>query len=183
MGPPGKLCPSLNARSRRAAQQATTCSNRAPAWLDGVVRGAEEEGLNHQVVSFNSPAGTLAMPGMLRKSTPFVPRYQKFESISLQRRVYKLSVPGHVGQPTTGVIVYGDKISGGAGPARVVPGRWLSRQRGDDFTTGTIDPRYGGRPETAAPVAFDFHRRDWQRGFQRPPKPDIWARRLRCPHA
>jgi hypothetical protein len=27
------------------------------------------------------------MPGMLRKSTAFVPRYQKFESISLQRRV------------------------------------------------------------------------------------------------
>jgi len=32
--------------SRRAAQQATTCSNRAPAWLNGVVRGAEEQGLN-----------------------------------------------------------------------------------------------------------------------------------------
>jgi len=28
------------------------------------------------------------MPGMLRKSTAFVPRYQKFESISLQRRVF-----------------------------------------------------------------------------------------------
>jgi hypothetical protein len=28
--------------------------------------------------------------------------YGKFESCSLQRRVYKLSVPGHVGQPTTG---------------------------------------------------------------------------------
>jgi hypothetical protein len=27
------------------------------------------------------------MPGMLRKSTAFVPRYQKFESISLQRTV------------------------------------------------------------------------------------------------
>src|SRR6516165_9907167 len=27
------------------------------------------------------------MPGMLRKSTAFVPRYQKFESISPQRRV------------------------------------------------------------------------------------------------
>src|SRR6516162_3307470 len=27
------------------------------------------------------------MPGMLRKSTAFVPRYQKFESISLQRGV------------------------------------------------------------------------------------------------
>src|SRR5215475_14327289 len=38
---------------------------------------------------FRSPA----MPGMLRKSTAFVPRYQKFESISLQRRVGKLSVP------------------------------------------------------------------------------------------
>jgi hypothetical protein len=33
------------------------------------------------------------MPGMLRKSTAFVPRYQKFESISLQQRVNKLSVP------------------------------------------------------------------------------------------
>jgi hypothetical protein len=43
---------------------------------------------NHQVVSFKSPADTPAMPGMLRKSTAFVPRYQKFESISLQRRVY-----------------------------------------------------------------------------------------------
>ena len=54
------------------------------------------------MVSFKSPADTLTMPGLLRKSTAFVPRYQKFESISLQRRVYKLSVPGHVGQPTTG---------------------------------------------------------------------------------
>ena len=43
---------------------------------------------------------TPGMPGMPRKSTAFLPRYQKFESISLQRRVYKLSVPGHVGQPT-----------------------------------------------------------------------------------
>src|SRR5262244_2426081 len=32
---------------------------------------------------FRSPA----LPGMLRKSTAFLPRYQKFESISLQRRV------------------------------------------------------------------------------------------------
>ena len=80
-------------RSRRAAQQATTCSNRASAWLDGVVRDAEEEGLNHQVLSFKSPADTPAIPGMLRKSTAFVPRYQKFESISLQRRVHKPSVP------------------------------------------------------------------------------------------
>jgi hypothetical protein len=61
--------------------------NRAPAWLDGVVRGAEEEGLNHQVVSFKSPADTPAIPGMLRKPTAFVPRYQKFESISLQQTV------------------------------------------------------------------------------------------------
>src|SRR5215813_3401364 len=38
---------------------------------------------------FRSPA----MPGMLRKSTAFVPRYQEFESISLQRRVCELSVP------------------------------------------------------------------------------------------
>jgi hypothetical protein len=45
--PPGR-------RSRRAAQ-AITCSKRTPAWLNGVVRGAEEEGLNHQVVSFKSP--------------------------------------------------------------------------------------------------------------------------------
>jgi len=41
----------------------------------------------HQLVSFKSPADTPAMPGMLRKSAAFVPRYQKFESISLQRRV------------------------------------------------------------------------------------------------
>jgi hypothetical protein len=33
------------------------------------------------------------MPGMLRKSTAFVPRYQKFESISLHRRVCELLVP------------------------------------------------------------------------------------------
>jgi hypothetical protein len=53
----------------------------------GVVRGAEEEGLNHPVVSFKSPADTPAMPGMLRKSAAFAPRYRKFESISLQGRV------------------------------------------------------------------------------------------------
>jgi hypothetical protein len=41
----------------------------------------------HQVVSFKSPADTPAMPGMLRKSAAFVPRYQKFESISLQQTV------------------------------------------------------------------------------------------------
>jgi len=35
-----------------------------------------------------------AMPGMLRKSRAFVLRYYKFESISLQRRVCKLSVVG-----------------------------------------------------------------------------------------
>jgi hypothetical protein len=52
-----------------------------------VVRGAEEEGLNHQVVSFKSLADTPAMPGMLRKSAAFAPRYRKFESISLQRGV------------------------------------------------------------------------------------------------
>ena len=34
-----------------------------------------------------SPADTPTMPGMLRKSTAFVPRYQKFESIFLQRGV------------------------------------------------------------------------------------------------
>ena len=55
-----------------------------PAWLDGVARGPGDERLNHQVVSFKSPADTPTMPGMLRKSTAFVPRYQKFESISLQ---------------------------------------------------------------------------------------------------
>jgi hypothetical protein len=36
------------------------------------------------VVSFKSPED---MPGMVPKSTAFVPRYQKFESISLQQRV------------------------------------------------------------------------------------------------
>ena len=36
---------------------------------------------------FKCSVDTLPMPGMLRKSTAFVPRYQKFESISLQRRV------------------------------------------------------------------------------------------------
>jgi hypothetical protein len=40
--------------------------NRAPARLDGVARGAGEEGLNHQVVSFKSPPDTPRMPGMLR---------------------------------------------------------------------------------------------------------------------
>ena len=39
------------------------------------------------MVSFKSLADTPAMPGMLRKSKAFVPRYQKFESISLQQRV------------------------------------------------------------------------------------------------
>jgi len=34
-------------RSRRAAQHAATCSNRAPARLDGVARRAGEERLNH----------------------------------------------------------------------------------------------------------------------------------------
>ena len=34
-----------------------------------------------------------AASGMFRKSRAFLPRYQKFESISLQRRVRKLSVP------------------------------------------------------------------------------------------
>ena len=53
----------------------------------GVVRGAEEEGLNHPVVWFKSPADTPAMPGMLRKSAAFAPRYRKFESISLHQRV------------------------------------------------------------------------------------------------
>ena len=52
------------------------------------------EGLNYQVVPFKSPADAPAMPGMLRKSTAFVPRYQKFESISLQRRVMGELGPG-----------------------------------------------------------------------------------------
>jgi hypothetical protein len=42
------------------------------------------------------------MPGMLRKSTAFVPRYQKFESISLQRLVCEpspRSANGRVGSP------------------------------------------------------------------------------------
>jgi hypothetical protein len=59
----------------------------------GAVRGAEEERLNHQAVSFKSPADTPAMPGMLRKSTAFVPRHHKFESISLQQRVVRTPVP------------------------------------------------------------------------------------------
>jgi hypothetical protein len=40
------------------------------------------------VVSFESPADAPAMPGMLRKSAAFAPRYRKFESISLQQRVW-----------------------------------------------------------------------------------------------
>jgi hypothetical protein len=55
----------------------------------------------HQVESFKSPADTPAMPGMLRKSTAFVPRYQKFESISLQRRVCEPSVPRWGGSART----------------------------------------------------------------------------------
>jgi hypothetical protein len=51
-----------------------------PAWLDGVVRGAQEkEGLNHQVVSSNTPPPIPPMPGILRKSTVFLSRYQKFD--------------------------------------------------------------------------------------------------------
>ena len=50
------------------------------------------------MVSFKSPADTPAMPGMLRKSTAFVPRYQKFESSPLQQRVHKLSVPVRAGR-------------------------------------------------------------------------------------
>jgi hypothetical protein len=51
-----------------------------------VGRGAEEERLNNQVVRLRV-LPIPAMRGMLRESTVFVPRYQKFESISLQRRV------------------------------------------------------------------------------------------------
>ena len=40
------------------------------------------------VISFKSPADTPAMPGKLRKSAAFAPRYRKFESISLQERVH-----------------------------------------------------------------------------------------------
>ena len=54
------------------------------------VRGAGEEGLNNQVVPLIEPRRSPAMPGMLRKSTAFVPRYQKFESISLQQRASSL---------------------------------------------------------------------------------------------
>ena len=57
--------PSFKTSCRRrtlAAQQATTCSTRAPAWLDGMARSAGEEGLNHQVVSFKSPADTPKCP-------------------------------------------------------------------------------------------------------------------------
>jgi hypothetical protein len=39
------------------------------------------------MVSFKSPADAPAMPGMLRKSTAFVLRYQKFESSPLQQTV------------------------------------------------------------------------------------------------
>src|SRR6516225_8796540 len=49
-------------RSRRATQQATTCSNRAPAWLDGVVQGTEEQGLNPSGGIVYSPAA-LAISG------------------------------------------------------------------------------------------------------------------------
>ena len=59
------------------------------------MRCAEEEGLNNQVISFKSSVDPAAMPGMLRKSTAFAPRYQEFESISLQHRVCKLSVQAH----------------------------------------------------------------------------------------
>ena len=38
---------STASRRNPPRQQATTSSNRAPAWLDGVVRGGEEERLNH----------------------------------------------------------------------------------------------------------------------------------------
>ena len=43
----------------------------------------------YQVVAFKSPADTPAMPGMLRRSAAFAPRYRKFESISLQQRVVR----------------------------------------------------------------------------------------------
>ena len=36
---------------------------------------------------------------MLRKFTAFVPRYRKFESISLQGRVCELSVPPEIKDP------------------------------------------------------------------------------------
>jgi hypothetical protein len=85
-------------RSRRAAQLATTCSNRAPAWLDGVVQGAGGERLNHQVVSFKSPADTPKCPeccGNLRllcrgtrSSNPSPPSRESanFRSLSRCRR-------------------------------------------------------------------------------------------------
>ena len=49
----GEVLPPVR-RSRRAAQQATTCSNRAPARLDGMARRAEEIALNR------APAPSLA---------------------------------------------------------------------------------------------------------------------------
>ena len=50
--------------------------------------GREVYGSSLRKTFFDTPA----MPGMLRKSTAFVPRYRKFESISLQRRVERTSV-------------------------------------------------------------------------------------------
>jgi hypothetical protein len=43
-------CTAGTPKAPRSAASHNLLKNRAPAWLDGVVRGAEER-LNHQVVS------------------------------------------------------------------------------------------------------------------------------------
>ena len=74
---PARSPPSNEADFRFALARVRQYSEQvALLWLGGVVPGAEEQGLNHQVASFTSLADTLAMPGMLRKSTAFVLRYQ-----------------------------------------------------------------------------------------------------------
>ena len=75
-------------------------------------------GLNHQVVSFKSPADTPAMPGMLRKSAAFAPRYRKFESISLlQRRVRSESYGTDTDALFREAGIYAGRILKGAKPA------------------------------------------------------------------
>jgi hypothetical protein len=64
----------------RSDPTALFASSRPPRVARGVLR--EARFAHHR----QQPAG-------LGASYSFVPRYQKFESISLQRRVYKLSVP------------------------------------------------------------------------------------------
>ena len=54
--------------ARRPKQPRSAASHNllkpCPAWLDGVAQGAEEQGLNHQVVSFTSPP----IPGNARNA-------------------------------------------------------------------------------------------------------------------